>query len=288
MPATTAADVFIPEVATRVATATFPERLALGFAGSPFVQPFPPEASLGVEGDQVKFPRWNAMGAFGALSENVAMTPEKLTSSMDLAVVQAAGKAAEITDFATLAARGDPSTEVGRQMAMRGAQYVDAALITEAETTTLSVDDTGGTMTWALFSAAIIAKWGDKAFEELGGLVVHSKVLGDMLSLDEFKQVDNIIGALELRNRQRGERTPVGVFGGYPVYVSDRITVAAGPAYHNLVLKRGGLGLKFQRELLVETDRDILKKSDVIAGDLRFSVHLMYDDPAPVMKHIVD
>lgn len=289
MPATRAADVFIPEVATEIATATFPERLALGFAGSPFVEGFPPEAMLGEEGDAVKFPRWNPLGSMGALTEDVAMTPERLTSSVDQAVVQVAGKAAEITDWASLAARGDPSEEIGRQMARLAQIYVDSRLIVEAETTSLLTDDSGGSVaTYNGFIDALQANWGDKAFEDMGGIIVHSKVLSDMQKTTQWTDMQNTGANASFANRQRGARTPMGLWAGFPVYVSDQLTVGAGPVYDCLILKRGALGLKFQRELLVESDRDILKKSDVIAGDVRFAVHLMYDNPAPVFVWRVD
>lgn len=283
MATTLLANVFNPEVATRVASALFPSRLAVGFAGSPFVQGFPPEAIIGVEGDTVKFPRWNALGEFAALTEDVAMVPEAMGTAEDTSAVQVAGKAVEITDFATLAARGDPNEEAGRQYATLAARYVDQRLIVEAETSTLA-DIFLGTVTWAAFTAEILLRWGDKAFEQVGGFVVHSKVFGDMLSLDEFRRADFVQGQANLAQDAAGR--PVGFFGPFPVYLSDRITVDLVPTpdeYDCLILKRGALGLKFQRTLLVESDRDILKKNDVLAADVRFAVHLMFGVPSPVI-----
>lgn len=279
MATTVKSGLFVPEVATEVASAEFPSKLALGVAGSPFVRPFPPVDAIGEEGDTVKFERYDALGDFAAMTEDVALTPEALTTSEDTASVQVAGKAVEITDFASLAARGDPSEEVGKQIAKLAARYVDSRLIVEAETTTLT-SDLAGTATWAGFVDAIITNWGDKAMESVGGIVVHSKVMGDLMKLDEFKKAD-LLG-------QPGAviRGFVGVMGSYPVYVSDRLTVNTGTpdTYDNLILKRGALGLKFQRQLLVETDRDILKKNDVIAADVRFAVHLFYGTPGPAIK----
>ena len=102
MPPTLAQDVFIPEIATEVATATFPERLALGFGGSPFVRGFPGTDSLGQAGDAVKFPRWEPIGVFADMVEDTPLVPEKLTHAMDTAPVVVGGKAGEITDWADL------------------------------------------------------------------------------------------------------------------------------------------------------------------------------------------
>ena len=284
MALTQTANVFVPEIATRVATAEFPNRLAIGFAGTPFVVPFPPEADLGDEGNVVKFPRWNPMGEFADMTEGTPLVPETMSTALDTAPVIVGGKAVEVTDYATLASRGNPSEQAGIQIATLAGRYVDKKLIVEGETATLTVA-LAGTATYDAFISAIISSWGDKAFEQVGGLVVHSKVLGDLFKLTEFKSGDfsNVAQILAM-NRNPG--TPVGVLAGTPVYVSDRISVIAGApnTYANLILKRGALGMKFQRTLLVERDRDILAKHDVIAADVRFAVHLLFADPSPVIK----
>lgn len=281
MPTTTRADLFVPEVATQVASAIFPNELGLGFAGSPFVQTLPGVDSIGDEGDVIKFPRYDVLGDFTSMAEDVALTPEKLKTSMDMAVVQVAGKAVEVTDFATLSARGDPTQEVGRQVPVLAARYIDQKLIDEAETTGISVT-ANQTFSWDVFVDAIIANWGERAMQNVGGIVVHSKVMGDIMKLEEFKRADMLGQAGTLI------RGFIGSLGTYPVYVSDRLTTAAGPpkTYTNLIFKRGALGLMFQRGLLIERDRDILKKNWVIAADVRFAVHLFFDRPAPAIKLI--
>lgn len=279
MPTTLKGDQFVPEVATEVATAIFPSVLALGFAGSPFVSVLPSVDQIGDEGDVIKFPRFDPLGEFGDMSEDVALVAEKLKNSMDMAVVQVGGKAVEITDWATLAARGDPSDEMGRQVPVLATRYIDKKFIDEAEITTL-VQTVSQTITWEVFVDAVITKWGDKALQNVGGLVVHSKVMGDLMKLPEFKRADQLGQAGSLITGF------VGAIGTYPVYVSDRLTVTTGSpnTYNNLILKRGALGIKFQRTLLVERFRDILKKNWLISADVRFAVHLFYDNPSPAIK----
>lgn len=282
-------DVFVPEVATEVATAEFPSKLALGMAGAPFVRPFPAVDAIGMEGDVVKFPRWAPLGEFGAMVELTPLVPERMTTAQDTAAVQVAGKAVEVTDWADLTSRGDPSEEAGRQIATLASRYVDGALVTEALTTTLSHDVTGAavkTFNWDHFVDAIIGKWGDKALEQVGGVVVHSKQAGDIMKHADFKSANSIGADAALI------RGFIGRIGLYPVFVSDRCQVVADAGgagingYRAMILKQGALGLKFQRTLLVESDRDILKKSTVIAADVRFAVHLMYGVPSPVVKFL--
>ena len=279
MASTLQADVFVPQIATQIATAKFASELALGLAGAPFVAPFPAVDALGEEGSTVTFNRWNALGEFAALTEDTAMTPEAMGVSADTAVVQVAGKAVEITDLAALASRGDPSSEAGIQFATLAARYIDAALVTEAETTSLVATPVTGVITWDAIVEVLVGQWGDRAFRDFGGLVIHSKQYGDLLKDTSFQSIADF-----------GEATVatgmIGKVAGYPVYVSDRVTVDTVPTpdeYDAIILKRGALGLKFQRQLLVEKDRDILKKNWVLAADVRFSVHLMYGVPSPVI-----
>ena len=279
MTATLKADLFVPEVATQVATAIFPNRLVLGFAGSPFVAVLPGADSIGDEGDIIKFPRYDTLGDFTDMVENTALTPEALKTSLDMAVVQAGGKAVEITDFASLAARGDPSQEVGTQVPTLASRYIDSKLVLEAQTTPLSTS-VPQTFTWDVFVNAIITNWGDMAMDNVGGIVVHSKVMGDLMRLPEFKRADQLGQAGSLI------RGFVGNLGTYPVYVSDRTTVTVGTpnTYTSLILKRGSIGLLFQRTLLVERFRDVLKKNWVISADVRFACHLYFGRPMPAIK----
>jgi hypothetical protein len=280
---TVKAGMFVPEIATEVATAEFPNKLVL--AASPAVVPIPAD-TLGSEGDLIKFPRYNPLAEFDEISEGVSLTPEALRTSQDFAPVFQGGKAVEITDFASLAARGDPSTEVGRQIAELAARYVDNKLVLEAETTALVKDITGETLktfNYDSFVDAILDKWGDKAFDAIGALVVHPVQLKAILKDTNFTKANETGQAQS--PRIIGLRA-IGLYLGYPLFVSGRITVNAGSpnTYDALILKAGALGFRYQRSLLVENDRDILAKSDVIAADVRGAVHLHFGEPLPAIR----
>ena len=290
MAITSSDDLFVPEVATAVATAEFPDMLALGFPASPFVAPFPPVNRMS-KGNMVKFPRYDTLSAFEELAPSGTLTPEVLTTSVDEAPVRVWGKAVEIDDFADLEADGDHSAEVGRQIARRGAEKVDDILIEVAETAGISETSFNSqTITYSTFVQAMVDNWGDKAWSMVGGLVVHSKVSGDMMELDEFKRADvlGMPGAAATGFNERAPNAAIGALAGVPVYVSDRLTTTSGSpnTYSNLIFKRNAMGLKFQRTLLVESDRDVLGKDTVIAADVRFAVHLLFGDPLPAITYV--
>lgn len=280
MPETHLEDVFDPEVASATATAEFPNALALNFPGAPFVAPFPPETQMD-EGSRVKFPRWKPIGSFSDFGQDDTLSTEKLDTELDYATVIGGGKAVEIDDWADLASRGDPSEEAGRQYARRAAEYVDDKLIAEAETTPLS-SDYSQKLTWDVWVDAIIEHWGDESFENVGGMVVHSSQMGTLMKLDQFTKAD------ELGNDGTAVLNGfIGMFGTYPVFVSDRLSIDTSGSvnqYTALVFKTGALGLRFQRTLLVERDRDVLNKSWILAADVHFAPHLMHADPKPVFR----
>lgn len=281
MPETHLEDVFDPEVASATATAEFPNALALNFPGAPFVAPFPPETQM-EEGSRVRFPRWKPIGSFSDFGQGDTLSTEKMKTEQDMATVIGGGKAVEIDDWADLSSRGDPSEEAGRQYARRAAEYVDDKLIAEAETTPLS-SDYDQELTWDVWVDAIINHWGDESFENIGAVIVHSSQMGTLMKLDQFTKANELgeDGGTSVLNGF------IGRLGRYPVFVSDRLTVDTSGSvnkYSALVLKTGALGLRFQRTLLVERDRDVLNKSWVLAADVHFAPHLMFADPRPVFE----
>lgn len=281
MPDTQLDDVFDPEVASETAAAEFPNQLAVRFPGSPAVRAFPPLDEMD-RGSQVKFPRWKPLGAMSDHTEGSSASTEELKTEMDYAVVQAGIKAVEIDDWAELAAGGDPSEEAGRQYAELSARYVDQKIIDELETTPLEEDLGAVTFSWDGFVDAITNQWGDSAYEEVGAIFVHSATMASLMKDDDFVRAGDRNLPDTMNPMVNGF---VGVLGRYPVFVSDRLT-NDGTDYTSLAVKAGSIGLKFQRQLLVERDRDVLKKSWVLSGDVRFAAHLMYGDPMPAIKII--
>lgn len=280
-------DMFVPEVAAAVASAEFINELAVGFPASPMVRILNEVPEFQDQGDLIKFPRWNALGEMTDQVEDTALTPEKLDTSVDSAPLVGGGKAAELTDWATLTSGGDPSTEVGRQLATIAARYVDTKLIDRANATELVADQSGGTAvaTHDTFVDAIFNNWGDRAQVDIGGLVVTPSSAKNLLKSNEFKSVDFAGVATADPNGVRA----IGMLRNFPVFVSGRLADGGSSGDStNLIFKRGAMGLRFKRDLMVETDRDVLKGNDVIVGRVWIAVHQLFAEPRTVIKWITD
>ncbi|GEM44823.1 phage major capsid protein [Deinococcus cellulosilyticus] len=266
MAKTTKAQLFIAQVLADTLSATFAGRKALYGTGAVVTNPGLSSETLG---EKVQVPYFNSLGEFETLAnDGDALTPAQITSAADESTVQHAGKAFEVTNWAQMAAVGDPYQEAANQMAEGAYRTFDKALITAASTTSLSLDITGrATKTWH-WDAYVDAKlkWGDEQ-ENIELIVCHSKVYGDML---KEKDADGRPLLVDPRDGKLPR------YGGIPVMVSDRCTVNAGApnTYESLVLKKGALALWYNDGIGVETDKDILVNSIVAAVHVYFVAHL--------------
>lgn len=292
MASTLSGDVFIPEIAAATATAQFQNELAIGFTGSPLVRDLGEIAErYTTEGEQIKFPRWNPLGEMTRHAQGTPATPEKLDSSVNYAPLVSGEKAVEIEDWAALTAAGNPSEEVGNQMATVARRFVDAELMDRALLTELVVDnsDGGGSQANAVYDAfteAIWSQWGDRAKSQVGGLVVTPASALVLETSTEFKSAD-FRDVMEIVQSGDDLTMPIGVINNYPVFVSGRLP-DDGTDSTNLIFKRGAMGIKWKRRLAIEMDRDILAPSDVIVGRVWFAAHQLFGEPRTVIRWVTD
>lgn len=274
MPQTTAANMIVPEVWGDMAQAQFTG--AVRVAGSAAV--IEDNTLQGAPGDTVHFPKWGALGELDTLTEGVAMDTVAMSTQDATATIKEVGKSVEITDTARLTALGDPEAEARRQFGVLAARKVDADLIAQAQ-----ADETaqGGGRPYAFTTAAgqtrftwlgamvpAIGQFGDEwEPSDFAGLYLNSAQLGDAMSDSQF------IDAAKLGSGETAAVTgSIGRIGGVSVFVTNRI--AAGKF---MLLKRGALGLLYKRRPLVETDRDILRRSNVITTTLHYAVKRLDD-----------
>jgi len=269
-------DLIIPEVLADMIAGEFQGNLAI--ARSDMVQVTQELMASG--GDSVRIPRWSAISEASDLAEDQALVPEVLGTSADTADVVGAGKLVEISDQALLAAHGDPMREIARQYGILIARKIDAALVEEAETSTLSK-----TVEAAIDADAIIdakTKFGD-AQADIAGIILHSDQYGALLKNDDFKTsavYGDLNGALATG--------AVGTILGMPVFVSDRVTKTEGTpdTYTALLVKRGALGLFYARTPRVEVQRNIEKFTTKVSVSAFYAVCLFQSTPPGVVKLI--
>jgi hypothetical protein len=274
---TAIADVVNPEVLADQISAKFPDALVLG--NTNLVQQSP-DFPMGSPGTVFTIPFWKRVTGFASLSEGTAMTPNKIQTAKENALVYRAGAAYQVLDTAQLVSNADAISEITTQIARRAAEFIDANLVTQTEKTPNTYDQSGngaGTMDQNAVVSALVNTLGDNHEKVLGTgrMIMHSKVYGDLLKL----------GVIQNNYQSGMDVLKTGTMGslmGLPIMISDRVTVttvSGTPFYNTYILGPGSLGLFYQRAVQVEFDRDILLQADVIAATVHFSGHLFgYDD----------
>ena len=224
-------------------------------------------------GNTVTLPYYSYIGAASAVSEGYDIGIRRLAQSTRSVTISKLGVAVQITDEAVLSGYGDPINEAARQIATSIDDAMDNLLLAALAANSASEQNyaTSGSSV-ALTPDDIplaLAKFGEDMDGEKALLVTpdfYSQLVGS-----------NWIPASEIAANIR-IRGAVGMAYGCQVIVSNRL-VSGGSLY---IVKPGTLAVFMKRGAMIETDRDILNQSTVLAGSILAAPYLM--NPAGMIK----
>lgn len=224
-------------------------------------------------GDTVTVPYFGTLGeADDILNEGDALTPEGINQTVETATVKHSGKAFETTEWARMAAAGDPYTEAARQLRIVMERRFDKALIDEATAALPGtyVNDVTGTPGQQLTYDVVADStglWGDQQ-EDIVLMGVHSKVYRDLLKLKDSTGRN----LLTMPSYGPDGFKPASIYG-VPVIVSDKCKVITGTVnkYESLLLKRDALALWMAEAPKVKTGDDILADTNLVATHFYFA-----------------
>lgn len=269
---TTRANLVIPELLIEAVQGEFAGATALyGSSAAKIFMTLPGDKK---GGDVVKVPYFGILGdAEDITNEGDALTPEAISSDAETASVIHTGKAFSITQWAEMAAWGDPYAEASRQIVELVKRRWDKALIDVAVASLDSsyINDVTSTPGTTISYDAVIdtrMKWGDQQ-ERIRLMTVHSKVFGDMMKLKDTT------GRPMLTLESDGpEGFQPARFGGIPVVVSDKCKTSGSPVkYETTIFKEGALVIWGNGTPSVKTGEDILADADVVAIHHYFASH---------------
>ena len=272
---------------TKIAQMVNPEVLAdMVSAKLPKMIKFTPLAYVerelvGQPGSTVTVAKWVYSGDAKDITEGEAIVPDQLTTDKSTMTIKKAGKGVEVTDEALLSGYGDPLGQAAHQIALAIANKVDNDLATEAAKATQYVDDaptTGDALDKAL------AVFSDEEDARYVAIINPEDAIA--LRSNTVKEW--------LRGSEIGANTVVsGTFGethGVQIVRSKKVTkgkgflvkISAVETDTDDVAKYGAFVINLKRDVAIETDRDILKKTTVITGDEHYGMYLY--DPTKVVK----
>lgn len=224
----------------------------------------------GRAGDTVTLPTYAYLGAAASVSEGYDIPIAKLTQTTTAVKVGKYGKAVQITDEAVLSGYGDPLGEATRQISLAIDDALDTALLAAlAGNTAASQNYSTSDASTALEPEDIplaLAKFGEDIDGDKVLMVTpdfYAKLVGKPAS-------SNWIPASEIAANVKIRGT-VGMAYGCQVVVTNRL-VTSGNLY---IVKPNTLAVFMKRNTMIETDRDILNQSTVIAGSLIAAPYLL-------------
>lgn len=272
---------------TKIAQLVNPEVLAdMVSAKLPKMIKFTPLAYVerelvGQPGNTVTVAKWVYSGDAKDITEGEAIVPDQLTTDKSTMTIKKAGKGVEVTDEALLSGYGDPLGQAAHQISLAIANKVDNDLVVEAKKATQYIDDaptTGAALDKAL---AVFEDEEDARYVAL----VNPKDAID-LRADTVKEWvrGSEIGANIVISGTFGETHGVQIVRSKKVEKGKGflVKVSAVETDTDDVAKYGAFVINLKRDVAVETDRDILKKTTVITGDEHYGVYLY--DPTKVVK----
>lgn len=272
---------------TKLATMVNPEVMAdMVSAKLPKLIKFTPLAYVetalqGQPGNTLTVPAWEYAGDATEVGEGQAISPDQLTTKKTTMTIKKAAKGYEITDEALLSGLGDPLGQATYQLGLAIANKIDDDLVAVAKTATQHITETPTTL------AAI-----DKALEifedeeDAQYVAIINPKDAIKLKTDVAKEwtKGSELGADMVVSGTFGEVAGVQIVRSKKVDEGKGFIVKVSPSQTQTDddNKYGAFVIMLKRDVAIETDRDILKKTTVITGDEHYGVYLY--DPTRVVK----
>lgn len=223
----------------------------------------------GRAGNTVTLPYYTYIGAASSVSEGYDIPISKLTQTTSSVTIVKYGKAVQITDEAVLSGYGDPLGEAAKQIALSIDDAMDTALLAALAANSASEQNYSTSASTGLMPEDIpiaLAKFGEDNDGQKTLLVTpdfFAKLIGQPAST-------NWIPASEIAAEVK-VRGAVGMAYGCQVVVTNRLKTS-GNLY---IVKPNTLAVFIKRGSMVETDRDILNQSTVLAGSILAAPYLL-------------
>lgn len=196
----------------------------------------------------------NDIGDAKDVAEGADIEISQMSTTTTEVTVKKAGKGVEITDEAILSGYGDPVGEIKNQLKMAIANKIDNDLFTALRGATLTA--TGAVSVAGLLTAR--AKFGEKV-NQPAVVVMNSnnyvKIASEIVNLESTDRV--LINGV------------VGKVAGLQVAISDKLSDT-----EVFIIADGALGIELKRDVMVESDRDIIAGVNVYTANEHYVAYL--------------
>ena len=214
---------------------------------------------VGAPGSVLNFPAYAYIGVAADLTEGSAISTVSLNASMVSVQIKEAGKGVEITDTAILSAYGNPVNEIGSQLLKAMADKIDTDWVA-----TLSA--IGSTMTKAVSTVMDISDALELYGEDIDGqkaLVIPPALYTVIRNTKDWAPASEFAANALVRGA-------VGQIFGCDIIVSNRLRTSG----NGFIVKPGATRMVLKRNVLVEADRDILRRVNVYTANMHYVTYL--------------
>lgn len=219
-----------------------------------------------------------------AITPGTALTPVAPTETEQTLVIdQYYGKAIELQDMLKRQSKVELMKPYADVIGFALAKAIDASLLAQyanVETTHKQTAIANLTFNGIVDAHGLLDQ--DNVPQEDRVLVVNWAGLADLRKLDEFKSY-NETGEVGLVEKKMGI---VGSIYGAPVYLTNAVA-SASSAYQMLLFHKSAFAIAVQKQPEMESDRDILKKADLLSGSCLWGVKTVRPDHAVVIRRTV-
>ena len=229
---------------------------------------------VGRPGDILTLPFFYYIGAASDLTEGSAISTVSLNASTVSVQVKEAGKGIEITDNAVLSGYGDPIGEGAAQLRLSIADKLDVDFLATLGSIGSTMTYSTGASTSAITPAGItdaLELFGED-IDGVKALVCSPRLYKEIRKSKDWLPASEIAADILIRGA-------VGETNGCQIIVSNRLrgdSTKAGKDENAYIVKPGALKLILKRDTLVENDRDILRRVNVITATKHYVTYL-YD-----------
>lgn len=272
---------------TKLATMVNPEVMAdMVSAKLPKMIKFTPLAYVETElegqpGDTLTVPAWEYAGDATEVGEGQAISPDQLTTKKTTMTIKKAAKGYEVTDESLLSGLGDPLGQATYQLGLAIANKIDNDLVAVAKTATQRVAEAPTTLATIDKALEIFEDEEDARYVAIINPKDAIKLKTDVAK--EWTKGSEL-GADMVVSGTFGEAAGVQIVRSKKVDEGKGFIVKVSPSQTQTddANKYGAFVILLKRDVAIETDRDILKKTTVITGDEHYGVYLY--DPTRVVK----
>lgn len=250
---------------------------------------------VGRPGDTITVPKYAYIGDAEDIAEGEAIDPTLLTSSTTTVKVKKAGKAIEITDESILSGYGDPAGEGTRQLSMAIASKVDNDCLEVLYTAPLVYNGSAGVIGYeGLVKADAI--FGDESDDTKAKVIyIHpdqeQTIRLDATFMDKNKYgldlvMNGAIGKIAGMEVKKSKKVKKDESGNWmnPIVILATEDPNNAPEADDFATEDAAITIYMKRDVEVEDDRDILRKTTVVSADEHYGVALSNDSKVVVAK----